>query len=117
MIFSWIRKLREMFVPEKKKAMPNKLYVGNLNYATTEEDLKNLFSKYGTVQSVTIIKDKHTGRSKGFGFVEMEEAEKALELNGSEFMGRNIAVSEAKPKKPRWGGEGFGGKRRGPRNR
>ena len=96
--------------------MQAKLYVGNLNYNTQEEDLRTLFSKYGTITSVSIISDKFTGRSKGFAFVEMstpEEAQKALELNGSEFLGRKVNVSEAKPPVPRSerrdSGGGYGG--------
>lgn len=83
------------------KNMQPKLYVGNLSYDAKDSDLQNLFSKYGNVQSATIISDRFTGRSKGFGFVEMasgEEAEKALALNGTDFLGRNITVSEARPK-------------------
>ena len=105
-----------------------KLYVGNLSYETTEDHLKELFSQVGTVQSVNIIKDKYSERSKGFGFVEMsteEEAKKAIaELNEKDFMGRNIAVAEAKPPREygkgggggyrhdRGGGGGYGGRRR-----
>lgn len=87
--------------------MENKLYVGNLPYATTEEDLKNHFSKAGTVTSTALIKDRATGRAKGFGFVEMataEEAQKAISMfNGQDFMGRTITVNIAKPRedKPR----------------
>lgn len=101
----------------------SKLYVGNLNYNASEEDIKQLFAKYGSVTSATIIRDSYSGQSKGFGFVEMsssEEAEKALEQNGSDFMGRNITVSEARPQAPRrsaggggFGGGGFGGGGRG----
>ena len=96
--------------------MQPKLYVGNLSYNAKDEDLKNLFAKYGTVQSVNIISDRFTGRSKGFAFVEMssgEEAQKALELNGSDFLGRNVTVSEARPQEPRSEGrrEGGGGGR------
>ena len=91
----------------------SKLYVGNLNYNASEEDLKELFAKYGSVSSATIIRDSYSGQSKGFGFVEMsssEEAEKALEQNGGDFMDRNITVSEARPQAPRTsGGGGRGG--------
>ncbi len=93
-----------------------KLYVGNLSYNATEEDLKGLFSKFGTIQNVEVIKDRYTGQSKGFGFVEMstsEEAQKALEVNGSDFLGRNINVSEARPQERRPGGGGGGGGFRG----
>jgi len=86
--------------------MTNKLYVGSLSFDTTEDTLKDLFSQAGTVDSVSIIMDKFSGRSKGFAFVEMsseKEAKKAIEMfNGKELDGRNIVVDEAKPmaKKP-----------------
>lgn len=83
--------------------MSNKLYVGGLPYETTEDALKDLFTEAGTVTSAAIIIDKISGRSKGFGFVEMsseEEAQKAIDtLNGKEFEGRTIVVDEAKPMK------------------
>ena len=83
--------------------MSNKLYVGSLSYDTTEDALKNFFSEAGTVASATIITDKISGRSKGFGFVEMsseEEAKKAVEMfNGKEMDGRTIIVDEARPMK------------------
>jgi len=82
--------------------MNKKLYVGNLNYDTTEESLKEAFEDAGTVESCDIITDRRTGKSKGFGFVEMsseEEAEKAMEMfNESEIDGRSVKVDEAKPK-------------------
>ena len=85
--------------------MDNKLYVGNLPYAATEDDLKNHFSQAGTVTSVALIKDRATGRAKGFGFVEMataEEAQKAINmLNGQDFMGRTITVNVARPREER----------------
>ena len=78
------------------------LYVGNLAYNVTEEDLQTMFSEFGEVVSVNIIKDKYSGQSKGFGFVDMpnnSEADKAIKaLNGSEFMGRRIKVNQAKPR-------------------
>jgi RNA recognition motif-containing protein len=81
--------------------MSNKLYVGSLSYDTTEDGLKEFFSQAGTVASASIITDKMSGRSKGFGFVEMsseEEAKKAVEmLNGKELDGRAIIVDEARP--------------------
>ncbi len=81
--------------------MTNKLYIGSLSFDTTEDTLKDLFSQAGTVDSVTIILDKFSGRSRGFGFVEMsskEEAKKAIEMfNGKELDGRNIVVAEARP--------------------
>lgn len=98
--------------------MTTKLYVGSLSFDTTEDTLKELFAQAGTVNSVSIIMDKFSGRSKGFAFVEMsseEEAKKAIEmLNGKELDGRNIIVDEAKPmvKKPfRDDRKGFGRKR------
>ncbi len=85
--------------------MGAKLYVGNLPYSVAEEKLQELFSRHGSVVSARIITDKFTGRSKGFGFVEMgssEEAEKAVAaLNGTQFEGRTIVVSEARPQQPR----------------
>jgi RNA recognition motif-containing protein len=78
------------------------IYVGNIPYRLSEEDLKEIFQEYGTVESVKIITDKFSGRSKGFGFVEMpneEEAQKAVaELNEAEVEGRNLRVNEAKPR-------------------
>ena len=85
--------------------MGNKLYVGNLSYSVSEEKLQELFSRHGSVASARVITDKFSGRSKGFGFVEMasdEEAERATAaLNGTEFEGRSIVVSEARPQEPR----------------
>lgn len=90
--------------------MGAKLYVGNLPYSVTEESLQKHFGQHGAVVSARIITDKFSGRSKGFGFVEMssdEEAERALNaLNGTDFEGRNIVVSEARPQAPREGGGG-----------
>ena len=85
--------------------MAKKLYVGNLSYNTHEEDLREAFSKLGEVLSATLIVDQASGRSKGFGFVEMasdEDADKAIAaLNGTAFMDRTITVNEAKPKTDR----------------
>ncbi|MFQ5903119.1 MAG: RNA recognition motif domain-containing protein [Candidatus Binatia bacterium] len=85
--------------------MGAKLYVGNLSYSVVETKLQELFAQHGSVVSVRIITDKFSGRSKGFGFVEMgsnEEAERATAaLNGTEFEGRAIVVSEARPQQPR----------------
>jgi RNA recognition motif-containing protein len=93
-----------------------KLYVGNLSYHTTEEALNDLFAPYGEVESARIINDRDTGRSKGFGFVELagrSEGEQAIaELNGREIDGRQIKVNEAKPKTNDRGGSG-GGRRGG----
>jgi len=96
-----------------------KLYVGNLPYSVTEERLQQHFAQHGSVVSARIITDKFSGRSKGFGFVEMssdQEAEKTIAmLNGTDFEGRNMVVSEARPqapREPRLGGSGgFGGGR------
>jgi RNA recognition motif-containing protein len=80
--------------------MTKKIYVGNLSFRTTEEDLAGLFQQVGGVEAVSIITDRETGRSKGFGFVTMndEEAEKAIaQFNGSEFGGRALTVNEARP--------------------
>lgn len=102
------------FIP-KEKNMAKKLYVGSLPYKTTNDDLKNLFSQAGTVESAIIIMDKMTGRSKGFGFVEMsseEEAQKAIEMfHGNDFEGRNLIVNEARPQEDRPRTGGFGGRR------
>ena len=103
--------------------MENKLYVGNLPYAATEDDLKKHFSQAGTVTSTALIKDRATGRAKGFGFVEMstaEEAQKAISMfNGQDFMGRAITVNVAKPRedKPRSFGDRNRGGGGGGRNR
>ena len=87
---------------ERKRMQGSKLYVGNLNYAVTEDQLKELFTQCGTVTDVVIISDKYTNRSKGFGFVEMSdpsEAQKAIEtLNGNEFEGRTLKINLARPK-------------------
>jgi len=85
--------------------MAKKLYVGGLPYSATEDSLKEAFAQAGTVETATIIMDKMSGRSKGFGFVEMsseEEAAKAIEMwNGKEFEGRNLTVNEARPMEAR----------------
>lgn len=80
--------------------MSKKLYVGNLSYDTTEDGLRQLFGQFGEIESVVVITDRISGRSKGFGFVEFKEeadAEKALSLDGQEFDGRELKVSEARP--------------------
>ena len=90
--------------------MKKKLYVGNLPFQTTESDLKELFGQAGTVETVRIITDRDTGRSKGFGFVEMQEGgDKAIaEMNGKDFKGRALTVNEARPMPSRdSGGGGF----------
>ena len=93
--------------------MGNKLYVGNLSYSATEQTLTDTFSQCGTVTSAKLITDRDTGRSKGFGFVEMssdEEAQAAIaKLNGQDNDGRAMKVNEAKPMEPRRGGGNRGG--------
>lgn len=100
--------------------MAKRLFVGSLPWSTTNDELKELFSQAGTVAEATVVIDRQTGRSKGFGFVEMssdEEAMKAIEtFNGKEFGGRNLVVNEARPmepRAPRSGGFNRGGGDRG----
>jgi len=101
--------------------MSMKLYVGNLSFSTSSQDLQELFAGAGTVESASIVEDRETGRSRGFGFVEMsskEEGEAAIsQFNGKEVGGRALKVNEAKPREPRSGGGGgrggFGGGRGG----
>jgi len=100
--------------------MSMKLYVGNLAFATSSQELQELFAQAGTVTSASVIEDRDTGRSRGFGFVEMsskEEGEAAIaQLNGKEMNGRALNVNEAKPRENRGGGGGrggFGGNRNG----
>jgi RNA recognition motif-containing protein len=92
--------------------MAMKLYVGNLSFQTSSQELEELFAGYGTVESATVVEDRETGRSRGFGFVEMasqEEGEKAIaELNGQQVSGREIKVNEAKPREDRGSGGGGG---------
>jgi len=91
--------------------MTKKLYVGNLPFQTTEDDLSDLFSGVGAVESVRIITDRDTGRSRGFGFIEMgdEDADKAInEFNGKDMEGRPLTVNEARPQADRGGGGGGG---------
>jgi len=94
--------------------MGSKLYVGNLSYNVNSSDLEQLFAQHGTVQSAEIIQDRDTGRSKGFGFVQMgsdAEAQAAITaLNGQEHDGRALTVNEAKPREDRGGGGGGGGR-------
>lgn len=106
--------------------MAKKLYVGNLPYGVSDSDLQNMFEQHGSVQSAQVINDRDTGRSKGFGFVEMEnpdDAQAAIDaLNGQEINGRALTVNEARPREDRGGGQrsyagsrsngGFGGGRR-----
>ena len=92
--------------------MPSKLYVGNLAYSVSNDDLQELFAQVGQVQSAAVVTDKFSGQSKGFGFVEMTTAEEAAnairQFDNSELKGRNIKVNEAKPR-----GSSFGGGNRG----
>ena len=102
--------------------MPTKLYVGNLAYAVTNEDLEGLFSQAGKVDSAVVVVDKFSGQSRGFGFVEMADSNDAAraieEFNDTELKGRNIRVNEARPREggggggPRGGGGGGGGRDR-----
>ena len=93
--------------------MGKKLYIGNLSYDVSSSDLEAMLSPHGTVQSAEVIMDRDTGRSKGFGFVEMDsdaEAQAAIAaLDGQDQGGRAIKVNEAKPREPRSGGGGYGG--------
>ncbi len=90
--------------------MAQKLYVGNLPFSATEDSLRKLFSEHGEVHSINLITDRDTGRPRGFGFVEMENAEAAIEaLDGTEFDGRNIKVNVAKDRPDRGGGGRGGG--------
>ncbi len=99
--------------------MGRRLYVGNIPFAAGEDDLRDLFSRFGTIDSVYIVTDRATGRPRGFAFVEMvndEDAQKAVsELDQTEFQGRRLAVNEARPRAPRPDGppdDGYGGGRR-----
>ena len=97
--------------------MSRKLFVGNLPFQTDESELQSLFSQVGTVESVTVMRDRATGQARGFAFVEMstdDEAQRAIaELNAHQLGGRALAVNEARPQAPRSGGGGFGGGRKG----
>ncbi len=97
--------------------MAKRLYVGNLKYTVSSEQLQDLFEQYGAVSSATVLSDRETGRSRGFGFVEMsndDEADAAIEsLDGQDFDGRRLTVNEARPRTPGGGGGGGGGYRGG----
>ena len=97
-----------------------KLYVGNLPFSTSSEDLSRMFAAHGAVESAEVVTDRDTGRSRGFGFVEMsdDDGRRAIEeLDGNDIGGRRLTVNEARPRQPRGGGGGGGGDRgdRGPR--
>ena len=93
----------------------NKLYVGNMSFNSTEDDIRDAFAAHGTVTSVNIVMDRETGRPRGFAFVEMgsdQEAQAAMQaLDGQDLGGRNLKVNVAKPREPRGGGGGGGGRR------
>ena len=97
--------------------MSMKLYVGNLSFQTSSDDLQQLFAQAGTVESASVVEDRETGRSRGFGFVEMasrEEGQNAIaQFNGKELNGRNLNVNEARPREERGGGNRGGGGGRG----
>jgi cold-inducible RNA-binding protein len=106
-------RMRLLLTPEGekgKKTMTTKLYVGNLAFETSSDELKTLFAQAGTVESVSLIEDRETGRSRGFGFVEMstkEEGAAAIQqFNGKDMGGRALNVNEAKPREDRGGGGG-----------
>jgi RNA recognition motif-containing protein len=94
-----------------------RIYVGNLSFQTTEESLEAAFAAYGTVKSAAIIRDRHTGESRGFGFIEMDSGDEAnaaiTGLNGGQLDGRTITVNEARPRAGAGGGRGGGGGGRG----
>ncbi len=98
-------------------AMAKRLYVGNLKYTVTSAQLQELFEQYGTVTSAQVLSDRETGRSRGFGFVEMDNDDEALaaieSLDGQDFDGRRLTVNEARPRTPGGGGDGGGGYRGG----
>ena len=97
--------------------MSTRLYVGNLNFRTTSDELREIFSQAGEVENASVVEDRDTGRSRGFGFVEMATAEGAAaaieQFNGKEFGGRTLTVNEARPRVERGGGYGGGGDRGG----
>ena len=97
--------------------MGMRLYAGNLAYSTTSEDLRELFEQYGVVRSAQVLIDRETGRSRGFGFVEMDDATSGdaaiSNLDGTEFQGRRLNINEAKPRTPGGGGGGGNGGRGG----
>jgi cold-inducible RNA-binding protein len=100
--------------------MSTKLYVGNLPFETTESDLQDLFAQAGGVETVNLVRDRDTGRARGFAFVEMssqQDAQNAInQLNEKPFGGRNLTVNEARPQQPRGAGGGYGSNRGGRRS-
>jgi RNA recognition motif-containing protein len=99
----------------KKRKMSNKLYVGNLSFRVTSEDLQEYFGAAGAVDSANVVYDRETGRSRGFGFVEMADDDAAnaaiAQFNGQEYDGRSMVVNEARPREDRGNGGGGGGRR------
>jgi RNA recognition motif-containing protein len=95
--------------------MSKKLYVGNISFTTTNEDLAQAFGQHGTVTSAQVVMDRETGRSRGFAFVEMSDGADAAiaAMNGADFMGRTLTVNEARPREERPRGGGYGGGDRG----
>src|SRR5262249_7142648 len=101
--------VRKFLLTDSGEIMSKRIYVGNLSFQTTENDISDLFGQIGEVESANLIMDRDTGRSKGFGFVEMgnEDADKAIaQLNGTELNGRSITVNEARPREDRGGNRG-----------
>jgi RNA recognition motif-containing protein len=107
-----VLRVKDNNVFQREENMSSKIYVGGLPYSTTDDQLQEIFSAHGAVESARVITDKFSGRSRGFGFVEMsssDEAQKAIQaLNGSDLGGRTLTVNEARPQERRSGG-GFGG--------
>jgi RNA recognition motif-containing protein len=107
------------FLGKRRLGMSKKIYVGNIPFKAVEQDIRDLFSEYGEIESLKIIKDKFTGQSKGFGFIEMvneDDAKKVISsLDGKTFMGKTLKVSEARPQQKRHGFSdrrgGYGGGR------
>jgi hypothetical protein len=106
----WLPRSIPCFSRSSERAMPQKLYVGNLSFAATEDEIRDLFSQYGEVHSVSLISDRETGRPRGFAFVEMENAQQAIDgLDNQEFGGRNLKVNLAREREGGGGGGGRGG--------